>query len=89
VNCRGVPPPEHNSASIERLTRSQARGKEVSGALGGVPFRHLDARIRFEEREPVPTEPDSPPALDGVSFTLPKATAALGGHERGGQEPIR
>jgi len=49
-DCRGVHPPEHNSASIERAhTRSSAGGQGVR-RLGGVPFRALERGSAFRGR---------------------------------------
>ena len=78
----------NNSASIERLNEILSPAGKEFRRLGGVPFRALERGIRFEDVS-LCYEPDSPPALDGVSFTLPKGhTLALVGTSGAGKSSI-
>lgn len=78
----------NNSAAYERLNEILSPGGKEIRRLGGVPFRGLEREIRFEHVS-LCYAPELEPALNRVSFELPKGhTLALVGASGAGKSSI-
>jgi len=77
-----------NSARMKRLNQILSLDDKQFRHQGGLPFRQLQREIRFESVD-LRYAPDLPPALAGISFTLPKGQMlALVGPSGAGKSSI-